>query len=511
MSPWKGVTLYNSARDKSRQVFGLSSVIFLIFLFEYNSDCLFGGYIIFILFLECCQVRVSLISATIITMNLMDTIKSKLKSKSLQKTAIMIASFTFLSQLLSLIRDRLFANQIGTGLALDSYYYAFKIPDIMFAVFTSLVSVTVLIPLLVKYDKDGDHVTMKKVYNILFSVFFIFSSVLILLLIVFMPYLVTHLVAPGVRDLNAVENIILYSRLLLLQPFFLGLSNLLGSYTQMRERFLLYSLSPLVYNVATIFGLIFLYPFFGIKGVIYGIIIGSVLHGFIQIPFVKSHSFLPRFIKIRNGDMKIVKDIVLTSLPRAFILSLFQIQFLFLNSFASHSTPGNTSVLNFANNLQGVPTALIGVSFVVAAFPMFSKKYVERDEKGFWNLFKYTVKKILIYCGLATTAIWILKDYMVLIILGDIVSYKGIALAFGIFSLSLIPQCIQLLIVRVYYARGDNIRPAVLSIVGTIFVIILAYMSKGTAVDIAKAFTIGSWISCVVYVLSLRKLIRIAN
>lgn len=441
-------------------------------------------------------------------MNIKIFIQNKLKSKSLQKTAIMIAFFTFLSQILSLFRDRLFANQIGTGLALDSYYYAFKIPDIMFAVFTSLVSVTVLIPLLVKYDKDGDHETMKKVYNILFSVFFIFSSVLILLLIIFMPYLVNHIVAPGVRDLNAVENIILYSRLLLLQPFFLGLSNLLGSYTQMRERFLLYSLSPLVYNVATIFGLIFLYPFFGIKGVIYGIIIGSILHGFIQIPFVKSHSFLPKFVKINKGDMNIVKEIVLTSLPRAFILSMLQIQFLFLNSFSSHSSTGNTSILNFANNLQGVPLALIGVSFVVAAFPVFSKKYATGDEKGFWNLFKYTAGKIFIYCGLATLAIWFLKDYIVLILLGDITSYKTIALAFGIFSLSLIPQCIQLLIVRVYYSRGDNIRPAILSIVGTILIIYLAYISDRSAVDISKAFTIGSWISCFVYMLSLRKFMK---
>jgi len=441
-------------------------------------------------------------------MNPIVIIKSKFKSKSLQKTAIMIAGFTFLAQLLSLVRDRLFANQIGTGLALDSYYYAFKIPDIMFAVFTSLVSVTVLIPLMVKYDKDNDHATMKKVYNILFSVFFIFSSVLILFLIIFMPYLVTHIVAPGVRDLNAVENIILYSRLLLLQPFFLGLSNLLGSYTQMKERFLLYSLSPLVYNIATIFGLIFLYPFFGIKGVIYGIIIGSILHGFIQIPFVKSHSFLPRFIKIRNGDMTIVKDIVLTSLPRAFILSLLQIQFLFLNSFSSHSSVGNTSILNFANNLQGVPMALIGVSFVVASFPLFSKKYVLGDEKGFWDLFKYTARKIFIYCGLATVVIWFFKDNIVLLLLGDIYTYKTIALAFGIFSLALIPQCIQLLIVRIYYARGDNKRPAVLSIVGTVFIVFLAYISTRTAVDIAKAFTIGSWISCVVYVLSLRRFMK---
>lgn len=428
-----------------------------------------------------------------------------LKSKSIQKTAVMIAFFTFLSQLLSLVRDRLFANQIGTGLVLDSYYYAFKIPDILFAFFTALVSVTVLIPLLVKYDKNGDSVTMKKVYNILFSVFFIFSTIVILLLLVFMPYLVTNLVAPGVTDVKAIENIILYSRLLLLQPFFLGLSNLLGSYTQMKEKFLLYSLSPLIYNFSTILGLVFLYPIYGIQGVIYGIILGSILHGLIQVPFVKSNKFLPAFVLFNKKDLGIVKEIVLSSLPRAFILSLFQIQFLFFNSFASLSAAGNTSVLNFANNLQGVPMALIGVSFVVAAFPRFAKKYSEGDEKSFWDIFKYTTKKILIYCGLATIFIWFMKDYIVLIILGNIEMYKIIALAFGIFVLSLIPQCIQLLITRVYYARGQNLTPAILNTFSTILIVTLAYLSDKTAVGIAIAFTIGSWISCLVFWFSINK------
>lgn len=432
-----------------------------------------------------------------------------IKSKSIQKTAVVIAFFTFLSQLLSLVRDRLFANQIGTGIILDSYYYAFKIPDILFAIFTSLVSVTVLIPLLVKYDKNNDNLNMKKVYNILFSVFFIFSTVLILLLLVFMPYLVKNIVAPGVSDVIAIDNIILFSRLLLLQPFFLGLSNLLGSYTQMKEKFLLYSLSPLIYNISTILGLIFLYPIYGVKGVVYGIILGSIMHGLIQVPFVKKQKFLPAFVLFNKKDLSIVKDVVLSSLPRAFILSLFQIQFLFFNSFTSLSSEGNTSILNFANNLQGVPMALIGVSFVVASFPRLSKKFSEGDEKSFWEIFNYTAKKIFIYCGLATVFIWFMKDYIVFIILGNIDSYKIIALAFGIFVLSLIPQCIQLLITRVYYSRGENWTPAILNTFSTILIVVLAYLSDKTAVGIAEAFAIGSWISCIVFWISIRKLTKV--
>jgi putative peptidoglycan lipid II flippase len=443
--------------------------------------------------------------------NIINKIKYIFKTKSLQKTAIMIASFTLMSQLLSLFRDRLFASHIGAGITLDSYYYAFRIPDILFAIFTSLVSVTVLIPLLVKYDKNDDKSIMKKIYNILFSVFFIFSSIVIMLLLIFMPYLVQHIVAPGINDVHTINNIVLYSRLLLLQPFFLGLSNLLGSYTQMKERFLLYSLSPLVYNISTILSLLFLYPIYGIKGVIYGILFGSILHGFIQIPFIIKNNFLPRFVRVQKKDWVIVKEIITSSLPRAFILSLAQIEFLFFNSLASHAPAGNTSILNFANNLQSVPMALIGVSFVVAAFPTFSKKFAEGDEKEFWNVFKYTAKKITIYCGLSMIAILFLKDYIVLILLGNVTSGKVIALSFGIFSLSLVPQCIELLITRVYYARGENYKPAGLNIFMTLFMLTVAYMSDKTAVGIATAFTIGSWFSCIVFWISIRKYLKPDN
>lgn len=234
-------------------------------------------------------------------------------------------------------------------------------------------------------------------------------------------------------------------------------------------------------------------------------ILGSIIHGIIPMSFVKRNKFLPEFIGLKFADLHIIKEIMLSSLPRAFILSLIQIKILFFNSFTSHADVGNTSILNFSYNLQNVPLSLIGVSFVIAAFPILSKKHVNQDVKGFWDLYKYTAKKIFIYCGLATIAIWFLKDYIVLILLGNIEAYKIIALTLGIFSLSLIPQCIELLTIRTYYARGENKRPAMYSLFLTTFVILLAYFSDGNAMSIAKAFTIGSWISAFVLIISIRK------
>jgi putative peptidoglycan lipid II flippase len=435
------------------------------------------------------------------------------KSKSISQAALVLAGFTFGAQLLSLIRDRLFASHVGAGLELDTYYYAFKIPDILYAIFSALVSLTVLIPLLSRHKK-GETEEMKHTYSILFTVFCAGSALLILIVFILMPQLV-HLIAPGVSDVGAISDIILYSRILLLQPFFLGISNLLGSYTQMKERFLLYACSPFIYNLATVLGLIFLYPTFGMAGVVSGVVVGSILHGLIQLPFIRKENFLPTFKRITRKELSLIKEVITQSIPRALILSLVQIEFLFLNSIASLMPEGNTSMLNLSNNLQSVPLSLIGVSLVIASFPSLSRNHATGDKVEFKKVFDKTLKTILLWATLATVGLFICKKYVIYIILGsqsfDPASLDIIVTTFGIFVLALIPQCVEMLITRAYYASGNTKRPALLNLFAAALTIALAYglysANTGTAsvTILATAFSIGAWVSCVIFYFSVRK------
>ena len=61
----------------------------------------------------------------------------------------------------------------------------------------------------------------------------------------------------------------------LAQPIFLGASNTIASLTQLRHRFVLYSVSPLLYNLGIIFGAIVLYPIWGIAGLGWGVVFGA--------------------------------------------------------------------------------------------------------------------------------------------------------------------------------------------------------------------------------------------
>jgi putative peptidoglycan lipid II flippase len=423
------------------------------------------------------------------------------KTSSLQGAAIILAGFTFASQLLGLFRDRLFASHVGLGSALDAYYYAFKIPDMLYAFFAALVSVTVLIPLLHKANThENGEVYAKKTYDVLYTVFTIFAIFSISIISVLLPYLVQY-IAPGVTDQVQINNIILYSRLLLLQPLLLGISNLFGSYTQMKKRFIIYALSPLIYNISIVLSIVFLYPRLGMLGVIYGVLIGATLHACIQIPFIKRMNFFPRIRRIYKHDFYIVKEVLTHSIPRALILSLVQVEFLIMNSVASLQKVGSTATLNLANNLQSVPMSLIGVSFVVASFPIFSKSFAEKDEKKFWHTYSETSKKIILYTSIATLLLWFMREPLVSILLSN--TSPELSLAFGLFVLSLIPQCIELLITRVYYARSETKKAAFLNIFAAIITVFLVYTYGNTVPRIALMFTLGSWISCMMFWISI--------
>jgi putative peptidoglycan lipid II flippase len=330
----------------------------------------------------------------------------------------------------------------------------------------------------------------------------VFAIISISILSVLLPYLVKY-IAPGVTDAGQISNIILYSRLLLLQPLLLGISNLFGSYTQMKKRFIIYALSPLVYNISIVASIVFIYPKLGMLGVIYGVIIGAVLHACIQIPFIKRMNFLPRIRRIYTHDFYIVKEVLTHSIPRALILSLVQVEFLIMNSVASLQKVGSTATLNLANNLQSVPMSLIGVSFVVASFPILSKSFAEKDEKRFWHTYKETSRKILLYTTIATVFLWFTREYVVSILLGN--TSPKLSLAFGLFILSLIPQCIELLITRVYYARGETKKAAFLNIWAAIITITLVCMFGTTVPRIALMFSIGSWLSCAMFWVSIAR------
>lgn len=396
---------------------------------------------------------------------------------NINQAALLLGSFTFLSQILALFRDRFIAHFIGPSAALDAYYAAFRVPDLIFISIASLASITVLIPFIVE-KMNGNTVTdeARKFLNEVFTVFFAVMVVVSLIVFFVMPYLVSF-IAPGfIPEMQA--KVVLFSRIMLLSPILMGLSNLFGTITQLFRKFFIYSLSPIFYNLGIILGIVFLYPIFGINGLVFGVVLGAFLHFSIQILASFGCGFTPKFSF--NIDFKEIKKIVITSLPRTLGLSFNNIALISIIAFASYLSSGSISIFNLSFNLQSVPLNIIGVSYAVAAFPTLARSFGSQNKDEFKNHLKSTARAIVFWSLPVTFLFVILRAQIVRVILGSSsFSWENtrlIAASLAIFSISVLAQGMVALLSRAYYATGNTKRPLMVNLFSSVLIIILSYL-----------------------------------
>ncbi len=378
--------------------------------------------------------------------------------RGLHQAAYVLALFTIGSQLLALIRDRLLANQFGAGIELDLYYTAFRIPDFLYVLFASTLSVYVLIPFVAERITGNDTRPARELLSQVFSLFLFVYSALAGIVILFAPFFVP-IVFPGFE--NESSTLVALMRILMLQPLLLGLSSLLGVITQFGHRFALYAVSPLLYNVGIIIGVLFLYPYMGMIGLAWGVVIGAAGHLMVQLPFIKSHELAPRLL-IRF-DWKAIGEVLRISIPRALTLSLHQFVLLGLIGFASIMTIGSVSVFQFAFNLQSVPLAIIGVSYSVAAFPLLAQLYAEKKFEEFGRSLMNVLRHIIFWSLPVIALIVVIRAQFVRVILGsgafDWGDTRLTAAILALFALSLAAQSMHLVLVRALYAAQNTRLP----------------------------------------------------
>jgi putative peptidoglycan lipid II flippase len=146
----------------------------------------------------------------------------------LHEAAYLLGFFALLCQLLALVRDRVLAATFGAGHDLDIYYSAFRIPDFIFVMVASLVGISVLVPFIIEKVNISKEESKKFIDNI-FSAFFLLIIAISVIVFLFVPYLVP-IIFKGF-PLKDFPELIFLTRILLLSPILLGLSNFFGSIT----------------------------------------------------------------------------------------------------------------------------------------------------------------------------------------------------------------------------------------------------------------------------------------
>tara|TARA_B100000745_G_C20153179_1_gene395261 strand:+ start:603 stop:2273 length:1671 start_codon:yes stop_codon:yes gene_type:complete len=386
---------------------------------------------------------------------------------NLHAAAYTVAIFTFLAQLLALLRDRILAHNFGAGELLDIYYAAFKLPDLLFALIASLVSAYILIPLIAQAGEESKQKAREFLSDAVMFLTFVLGAAAAVAA-VFTPQILSTLY-PSFTDSGLFSEFVLLTRILLLQPILLGISSVISSVTQLERRFLLYALSGVFYNVGIIFGILVLEPLFGIAGLGYGVVLGALLHMALHIPVVISSGLTPY---LKFPDMERLRHIVLHSFPRSLALSSHIIIAVVVTVLAAPLKEGSITIFSFAYNLEGVPLALIGASYAVVAFPTLATLYAANEVEAFVKRVSDAARHLILWSMFALVIFVVLRAHLVRVILGTgEFTWDDTRLTAAVLALlvtSLVGQALVLLIARAYYAAGKTFIPLIIQGTGAL-------------------------------------------
>ncbi len=388
---------------------------------------------------------------------------------SVNMAAYLVGAATFISMLLSLLRDRLLLSTVGLGEELDIYYAAFKLPDLLFTIFISLISVFVIIPILDKKEKKEARIFLD---SLLKSV--LFSSLLIAAVAALFTPLYLNLFFHNLYTGGFSQDFVFVARLLLLQFVILALSQLFLAVAQHKKRFLSYSVAAILYNLGIIFGIIFFYPSFGLKGLAFGVLLGALLQ--MTLSFWASDIQIHKRISINTKEIFLMLK---NSYPRALSLFLQQASILFLFAFLSSQASGSLSAFQIALTLQAAPFSVIALSYSVAAFPTLSKLFSSGRKEEFIAQVKQAISFLIFWSLPIIFLAVVLRDYLISVIfMSSKFSWQDLYLVSFIFVfllLSLLPQALSVLLSRVYYAADNTLSPLLLHLISFPAFIFLLY------------------------------------
>lgn len=414
-------------------------------------------------------------------------------SSSVMSAAFIITVAGLASRILGLFRDRLLASTFGAGDTLDAYYAAFRIPDLIYNLLILGALSAAFIPVFTGLISREKKKEAWDLFNGVLNLAMILIVAISLLIALFAPFLM-KLITPGFSG-QKMETVVLFTRIMLLSPLFLGISGIMGGSLISFKRFLVYSIAPILYNVGIIIGVLVFVKIWGPAGLAWGVVFGALLHMLMQYPAAKNLGFKYAWSfkkAILNSN---VKKVITLMIPRTIGIAVNQINLLIITIFASTLAAGSLSIFNFAQNLQGVPIGLFGASFSIAVFPVLAALAAKDEKENFVKTFSVTFRQILFFIIPLSVFILVLRAQIVRVVLGaGKFDWEDTILTFqtlGIFALSLFAQGTIPLLARAFYALHDTKTPFYIALLTEIVSIsaVLLLIGKFKVIGLAIAFS----------------------
>jgi putative peptidoglycan lipid II flippase len=383
-------------------------------------------------------------------------------------TGTVMIAFIVVS-LIGVVHQMVITRVFGVSAALDSFYAANRITELLFNLMAGGALGSAFIPMftgfLTREDKKG---AWRLASGVLNTVTLILVAVSVLVWI-FAPQLVEHGLFILVADANLgqVDETVRLLRIMLPSVVIFGISGLVMGMLNAHQSFLVPALAPGFYSLGIIFGALWLPSSWGIDRLAVGVVLGALAHLLVQLP---SLIRLPgRFYQLTIGFRdKAVQKVLALMVPRVIGAGVVQLNFLANTVIALSLGEGAASAVTLAFALLLMPKHAIGQSAGIASLPTLSAQAELGKTAEMRQLMASILRAMLLLAAPASFGMIILRVPIVQVL------YEGgefsttatqmVAWALLWYSLGLIGHSLVEVLSRAFYAVHDTRTPVLVGV-----------------------------------------------
>lgn len=404
--------------------------------------------------------------------------QSSKKPDFVVKAALLFGSGTLTSRILGLIRDALLFSLMPLDMK-DAWLAAFRIPNFFRRLLGEGGLSVSFIPVYVGLQSENQRKERQVLINGVFSLLMSVVSLICLICFTFMDTIVAYwLSGPGFSQVpGKLEMTITMARVMVFFLFFVSLFAYFMALLNGLKKFTLTGFAPLFLNVSIISGLLWFHDTDQLAlASAWAVVIGGAMQAFVLIPSVKASQVLPQLQWVWSHPQ--VKKVVRKFLPTVFAVGVLQVLALVNVYFASQLDSGAISYIYLADRLLELPLSLIAVSIGTTLLPTLSQYWKEQQV----GIFKASVARHLsLFYFLALPAAFGLW-FMGLDII-DVLFSRGeftvqevpiVAAILKIYCLTLLCAGSLKILNQAFYATGDTLTPAFISIAGLLIHLFMA-------------------------------------
>jgi putative peptidoglycan lipid II flippase len=385
--------------------------------------------------------------------------------KSITVASLIMMASVLLSRIMGMVREMVLAHLLGTNVEMDAYVASFILPEFLNHFLAGgFLSIT-FIPIFQKYLHGNESEKSWKVFSNLISIGSIAFIALILVAMAFTNQIIGllgHHISEGPqRDLTVrLTRIIMPAQLL----FYWGAFLMAVQYAN--HRFFLPALAPLFYNLGIIACGWALYPYLGVAGFAWGVLLGAFMGNvLIQLPGALRVGMKFRFVfNLHDPDFKTY--IVLT-FPLVVGLGMTFSNEVFFRFFGSFLGTGGLASINYSLRTMLPLVGVFGQASGVASYPFLSRLAIEKKFSEMNRLLNGIIVKIGVYlipiCGvmmvLSTQIIAVLFQH------GKFTHASTMATApvLILYLIGAFPYAASTIVMRNYYAMQNTLFPMIIS------------------------------------------------